>query len=152
MGTNNVSRSGFIQRKPTLEHSLLGTLLCWWCVSGQREAADPPAGRGWPLSIGWTQLQGLGVSAQEPWGGDPSVRAAVHVSAERGRVSNTCCAPSQLHLLNLATVSVPLLISSVQVSRSVVSGSLRPHGLQHARPPRPSPTPGVYPNSCPSSW
>ena len=29
--------------------------------------------------------------------------------------------------------------------------SLRPHGLQHARPPCPSPTPGVYPNSCPSS-
>ena len=30
--------------------------------------------------------------------------------------------------------------------------SLRPHGLQHARPPCPSPTPGVYPNSCPWSW
>ena len=34
---------------------------------------------------------------------------------------------------------------------SVVSDSLRPHGLQHARPPRPSPTPGVYSNSCPSN-
>jgi len=32
-----------------------------------------------------------------------------------------------------------------------VSDSLRPHELQHARPPRPSPTPAVYPNSCPSS-
>ena len=41
--------------------------------------------------------------------------------------------------------------SSVQFSRSVVSDSLRPHGLQHARPPCPSPTPRVYPNSCPSS-
>ena len=41
--------------------------------------------------------------------------------------------------------------SSVQFSRSVVSGSLRPHGLQHARPPCPSPTPRVHPNSCPSS-
>ena len=30
--------------------------------------------------------------------------------------------------------------------------SLRPHGLQHTRSPCPSPTPGVYPNSCPSSW
>ena len=40
---------------------------------------------------------------------------------------------------------------SVQFSRSVISDSLRPHGLQHARPPCPSPTP-VYPNSCPSSW
>ena len=39
------------------------------------------------------------------------------------------------------------LPSSVQFSRSVVSDFLRPHGLQHARPPCPSPTPGVYSNS-----
>ena len=46
-----------------------------------------------------------------------------------------------------------LIASSVQFSRSVVSDSLRPHWLQHARPPRPSPTPGVYPNPCPlSQW
>ena len=37
---------------------------------------------------------------------------------------------------------------SVQFSHSVVSNSLRPHGLQHARLPCPSPTPGVYLNSC----
>ena len=42
---------------------------------------------------------------------------------------------------------------SVQLSRSVVSNSLQPHGLQHARPPYPSPTPGVYSNLCPlSQW
>ena len=41
--------------------------------------------------------------------------------------------------------------SSVQFSRSVVSDSLRPHESQHARPPCPSPTLGVYSNSCPSS-
>ena len=41
--------------------------------------------------------------------------------------------------------------SSVQFSRSVMSDSLRPHGMQHTRPPCPSPTPGVYPNSCPLS-
>ena len=40
---------------------------------------------------------------------------------------------------------------SVQLSRSVVSNSLRPHESQHARPPCPSPTPGVHSNSCPSS-
>ena len=40
---------------------------------------------------------------------------------------------------------------SVQFSPSVVSDSLWPHGLQHARPPCPSPTPGVYSNSCPSN-
>ena len=41
---------------------------------------------------------------------------------------------------------------SLQVSRSVVSNSLWPHGLQHARLPRPSPTPGTHSNSCPASW
>ena len=40
---------------------------------------------------------------------------------------------------------------SVQFSCSVVSYSLRLHESQHARPPCPSPTPGVHPNSCPSS-
>ena len=44
-------------------------------------------------------------------------------------------------------------LSSVQFSRSVVSDSLQPHGLQHARPPCPIPTPRVYSNSCPlSQW
>ena len=43
------------------------------------------------------------------------------------------------------------LLCSVQFSRSVVSDSSGPHGLQHARPPCPSPTPGVYSNSCPLS-
>ena len=43
-----------------------------------------------------------------------------------------------------------ICISSVQFSCSVVSDSLWPHELQHARPPCPSPTPGVHPNSCAS--
>ena len=44
-------------------------------------------------------------------------------------------------------------ISSVQFSCSVMSNSLRPHELQHTRSHCPSPTPGVYPNSCPlSRW
>ena len=43
--------------------------------------------------------------------------------------------------------------SSVHFSCSVMSDSLRLHESQHARPPCPSPTPGVYPNSCPlSRW
>ena len=44
-----------------------------------------------------------------------------------------------------------LSFASVQFSCSVVSDSFRPHQLQHARPPCASPTPGVYPNSRPSS-
>ena len=42
-------------------------------------------------------------------------------------------------------------IRSDQISRSVVSNSLQPHELQHARPPCPSPPPGVHSNSRPSS-
>ena len=44
----------------------------------------------------------------------------------------------------------PDLKSSVQFSRSVMSDSLRPHGLQHARLLCPSPTPRAYSNSCPA--
>ena len=40
----------------------------------------------------------------------------------------------------------------VQFSHSVVFNSLPPHEPQHARPPCPSPAPGIYPNSCPLSW
>ena len=59
-------------------------------------------------------------------------------------------------LLNPDTVSGVLFLScrdnsSVQFSHSVSSNSLRLHELQHARPPCPSPTPGVYSNPCPSS-
>ena len=55
---------------------------------------------------------------------------------------NTC-----LQILWILPLPLPLI--SVQFSHSVVSSSLRPHGLQHARPPCPSPTPRVYSNSCP---
>ena len=58
------------------------------------------------------------------------------------------------------TKTIPLTIaperikcqSSVQFSRSVISNSLWPHGLQHARFPSPSPTSGACWNSCPLSW
>ena len=48
-------------------------------------------------------------------------------------------------------VCVCARVLSVQFSHSVMSSSLRHHGLQHTRPPCPSPTPGVYSNSCPLS-
>ena len=53
----------------------------------------------------------------------------------------------------LIIVLMELCMYSVQISCSVLSDSLRPHEPQHARPPCPSPTPGVYSNSCPlSRW
>ena len=54
-------------------------------------------------------------------------------------------------LLWVWVISTGVTISSVQFSRSVMSDSLWPHELQHARPPCPSPTLGVHSNSCPSS-
>ena len=57
---------------------------------------------------------------------------------------------SNLSLLHWQMDSLPLI--QLQFSYSVVSDSLRPHGLQHARLPYPLPTPGACSNSCPSSW
>ena len=57
-----------------------------------------------------------------------------------------------LYSLKNIAKSNNIWLYSVQFSRSVVSDSLWPHGLQHASLPCPSPTPGAYSNSCPSSW
>ena len=63
---------------------------------------------------------------------------------------NLCLLHWQADSLPLSRQGSPVPCS-VQFSRSVVSDSLRPHGLQHARLPCLSPTPGACSNSCPSS-
>ena len=65
----------------------------------------------------------------------------------------TIFAEALLHAIYyvLGTGRYDLQFSSVQFSRSVVSYCLWPHELQHARPPCPSPTPGVHSDSRPSS-
>ena len=69
--------------------------------------------------------------------------------------SDWCLNPASLRMSVLSNLPVNIcmwdLTISVQFSCSVVSDSLQPHESQHARPPCPSPTAGVYPNSCPSS-
>ena len=66
------------------------------------------------------------------------------------------CASEQRKYIWAEQTAVFVLVDfilSVQFSRSVVSDCLLPHGLQHARPPCPSPTPRVYSDSCPlSRW
>ena len=58
-----------------------------------------------------------------------------------------------LQHLDIITAKYVFIVQFSQFSLSVVSDSLRPHGLQHSRPPCPSPTPRVYSNSCPlSRW
>ena len=71
----------------------------------------------------------------------------VQLSFDNNQIQSIHWVPTRDSLHNLTFLSV----SSVQFSRSVVSDSLRPHESQHARPPCPSPTPGVHSNSCPCS-
>ena len=61
------------------------------------------------------------------------------------------CRLEECPLKVISTKDIIIEGYSVQFSRSVVSDSLRPHELQHARPPCPSPGPGVQSDSCPSS-
>ena len=70
-----------------------------------------------------------------------------HLWPKKGK-SNSCSVWSFFEHLERIWMS-----SVSQFSYSVVSNSLQLHGLQHARPPCPSPTPGAYLNSCPlSRW
>ena len=62
------------------------------------------------------------------------------------------CVPSTAGLEDRAEVEFMLVTpASVQFSHSVVSDSMRPHESQHARPPCPSPSPGIHSNPCPSN-
>ena len=79
-------------------------------------------------------------------------------SPSPGACTNSCqlswwCHPTILSSVTRFSFCVQSLPDSVQFSFSVVSNSVWPHGLQHARHPCPSPTPRVYSNSCPlSQW
>ena len=86
----------------------------------------------------WRQMSQKG-HASDPRTRDPSVARPV------GQFRNC---------LSLDSFQLVLVSSwgSVQFSHSVMSNSLWPHGLQHTRLACPSPTPGVYSNSCPLSW
>ena len=70
-----------------------------------------------------------------------------------GRMDTCICMTESLYCVPepITTLLIGYQFSSVQFSCSVVSDSLWPHESQHARPPCPSPTPGVHSDSCPSS-
>ena len=72
------------------------------------------------------------------------------IIASKGRQPR-CPAVKRVLLWTNSSTSIEWNTQSVQFGRSVVSDSLWPHELQHARPPCPLPTPRVYSNSCPSS-
>ena len=67
-------------------------------------------------------------------------------------IHNVCHSKASFFFFQMWYILLNIFFSSsVQFSHSVISNSLRPHELQHARPPCPSPTPGVHSNSHPSS-
>ena len=109
----------------------------------------------------------MGFSHQENWSGllcllqgdlpDLRIQSVSLMSPARGFFI-TSSVWEALGLFNLVNehrlqlkVTNCIQFSSVQFSRSVMSDSLRPHESQHARPPYPSPTPGVHSDSHPSS-
>ena len=61
-------------------------------------------------------------------------------------------APWDVFLLCYYIYFILIISQSVQFSHSVISVSLWPHELQHTRLPCPSPNPGAYSNSCPTTW
>ena len=108
-----------------------------------------------------------GLQLNIPKNQDPGIQTHHSMANRRGKSGNS----DRFHFLALQNhysrwlqpINLNTLISwkgshdkpqfnSVQFSHSVMSDSFQPHGLQHARPPCPSPTPRVYSNSCPLSW
>ena len=84
-------------------------------------------------------------------------QASLSMGFSKQEYSSGLPCPSPRHLpkpgVKLLSFSFLHWFSSVQFSCSVMSNSLRPHGLQHARTPCPSPIPGAWSNSCPlSQW
>ena len=95
-----------------------------------------------PLSIGFSRPESWkGLPFPTP--GDPPDSGIDHGSLESPTLASG--------LLTTEPPEKPHILSSAQSSHSVVSDSLQPHESQQARPPCPSPTPGVYSNSCPLS-
>ena len=113
---------------------------------------------GWKLTHGLSSLQSPANTFRPLLGtqGLRSLRPALSCHSDHCRLNgyNTDDAPRTFASRFLPSVTLsPHFLRSVQFSCSVMSNSLQPHEPQHTRPPCPSPTPRVYPNSCPlSQW
>jgi len=94
-------------------------------------------------------LQGRVIYMWKPKIQSPSCLGHIKL-CKSASIRRTVTSYNLLHTLKHAFTCMSSF-SSVQFSRSVMSDSLWPHESQHARPPCPSPTPGVHPDSRPSS-
>ena len=98
------------------------------------------------ILVPWPRIAPRSTAGIEP--GSTAVKAQILTTGPPGKFPDVILTdyPSS------SLITVLFYFSRVQFSGSVVSDSLRPHGLQRARLPCISPTPGVYSNSCPLDW
>ena len=126
---------------------LQARILEWVAIPSSR-ASSQPRDRTQVSHIAWQILYCL--SHQ----GSPRILECVNLSLLQGNSPDPRIKPVspalQVDSLPAELPGKPILYS-VQFSCSVISDSLRPHGLQHARLPCPSPAPGACSNSCPSN-
>ena len=87
-----------------------------------------------------------------PWDKLDDRSCILRMVEEKDRRTTGLMMTFQKSVTSCRLINTGLLCSSAQDSCSVMSDSLWPHWPQHARPPCPSPTPGVHPNPCPLSW
>ena len=107
-----------------------------------------PWRRAWkPMDRGAWQATVLGVTKSRTCLKRLSLHPCISLKLNQTRLHDRSVNSCITHLYAISVDSS----HSVQFSRSVVSDSLRPHESQHARPPCPSPTPGVHSDSRPSS-
>ena len=85
------------------------------------------------------------------WANPKVTKSSKHSQFNVGKKGQEYTHVYQFQQVKISSKFLEMAISSVQFSYSVMSDSLRPHELQHARPPCSSPTPGVHSNSHPSS-
>ena len=126
----------------------------WWWTGRPgmlRFMGSQRVGHDWATELNWSELIASGsITSWQIEGGNMEVVTDLLFLASKITVDGDCSheIKSCLVLGRKAMTS----LSSDQFSSLVMFDSLRPHGLQHARPPCPSPTPRVYPNSCQLSW
>ena len=103
--------------------------------------------------LAWKSHAQSTMAGYSPWGLKESDTAQRLKHHHHGRLNCSIISLFFYNLILQGEVKFPQGVISVQFSCSVMPNSLQPHGLQHARPPCPSPTSGACSDSCPlSRW
>ena len=158
-GRRRMGREYVWMASPTQWTWVWASSVSWWWTGEPgvlQSMGSQRVGHEWATELNWTQ--------QLPWpslGSKGQFKQLLYQGREemqeQGRSSQETIVqpwgkdviPQEINIT--VSLSSYIKFSSVQFSRSVVSHSLRPHELQHARPPCPSPTAGLHSDSRPSS-